>query len=128
MTERVEAKEYKFLAECLLDAVEAIGLLCRGQIVESWRINSRRLEDSYLIPEVLVMVKSRSDLDELRTCIAKVIDGHVMLGTLAPSETFAGYREHDIEKAFKTSSPYRWLVQYDQESATIDDSRIDQLN
>jgi hypothetical protein len=105
-TEVPEASEgamrttYRFRAECQadVDRFEA-KLATHGCHVEGWTLVS--------LPhgETAVDFSTDAPLEALRTILATVVDGHVMLETIAPADAYTGERTYAVSGAKPSVTP-----------------------
>jgi hypothetical protein len=84
-----EATKYRFRAECKHDVDELRRLL--GATLH--RITS---SNSTPFPDDEVELESRLSLEELRVVMRRVVDGHVMVQTVARSEEYTGKRDYEL--------------------------------
>lgn len=81
--------KYKFKAECQENVDELMNKLSDKQAVVD-----QIIPDEYL-PDVEVLISLGSlTLSELRDAMREVEDGHIMVQTLAPEESYTGKRDY----------------------------------
>ena len=76
---------YKFRAECLDDVLELLRLI--GADVHEWRLFKHGEW-----PDVVVELKVQMTLMMLIGVMREVVDGHVMVETVAPIDKYTGER------------------------------------
>jgi hypothetical protein len=80
---------YRFRAECQADVDELRRLL-------STKIDRITIVNSPPFPDVEVEVEVDLSLEELRDTMRRVVDGHVMVQTVARNSEYTGERDYDI--------------------------------
>lgn len=80
---------YRFRAECEADVDKLRQIL--GTMID--RIT---IINSPPFPDVEVEIEVRLSIEELREAMRKVVDGHVMVQTVAPRDDYTGERNYDL--------------------------------
>jgi hypothetical protein len=80
---------YRFRAECQPDVDELLRLL-------GAKFKKITIVISPPYPDVEAEVEIGLDLEELRDVMRRVVDGHVMVQTVARSEEYTGERDYDL--------------------------------
>jgi len=83
---------YKFRAECEADVDELIKLLG-----DEWGYEIKVTQKNPLFPDVEVEIISPLKIDEIQNLMRKVVDGHVMVQTIAPLDSYTGERDLSID-------------------------------
>jgi len=76
---------YKFRAECLSDVSNARKSFCNNQYELTLEIESP-------FPDVVVEIKTQMSFEQIYEALASVINGHVMVETLAIKKEYTGKR------------------------------------
>lgn len=82
-------KVYRFRAECNHDVQEFLKIA--GKNIMEITVTRGSLPDTY------VEFTSTMSLEKIRKSMRKVVDGHVMLQTVALKEDYTGERDYDLE-------------------------------
>lgn len=82
-------KEYKFRAECEIDVDELRKIMGRECLKISKEIS--------VFPDTNVSILTTLDLNALRNEMRKVVDGHVMIQTVALKSDYTGERDYELE-------------------------------
>jgi hypothetical protein len=88
-TNRGSNRVYRFRAECQADVDELRRTL-------GTKIDKITIVNSPPFPDVEVEVEVDLSLDELRDTMRRVVDGHVMVQTVARNSEYTGERDYDI--------------------------------
>ena len=80
---------YRFRAECLPDVDELMRLL-------GAKFKKITIVISPPFPDVEAELEIGLDLTELRNVMRRVVDGHVMVQTVARTEEYTGERDYDL--------------------------------
>jgi hypothetical protein len=80
---------YRFRAECLPDVDELMRLL-------GAKFKKITIVISPPFPDVKAELEIGLDLTELRNVMRRVVDGHVMVQTVARTEEYTGERDYDL--------------------------------
>src|SRR5205814_312092 len=89
LDQAAEERGYRFRAECERDVAELRRLL--GARLERIIVTS---EPPF--PDVEVELATGLSLEELRDAMRRIVDGHVMVQTVARSEEYTGERDYDL--------------------------------
>jgi hypothetical protein len=82
-------KQYKLRAECIHDIIILMNVLDRTRIINMFIIPS-----SYGLPDCQFEINCEYSIEELKRCIKKVPDGHVMHETVTTLKEYTGVRAH----------------------------------
>jgi hypothetical protein len=85
----VADRVYRFRAECEHDVGELRRLL-------GAKLDKITITNSPPFPDVDVKLEIGLSLDELRDVMRRVVDGHVMVQTVARSEEYTGERDYEL--------------------------------
>lgn len=80
---------YRFRAECQPDVDDLRSLLGKG-------FDKITIINSPPFPDVEVELETKLSLEELRAVMRRVVDGHVMVQTVAPLDEYTGERDYDL--------------------------------
>lgn len=83
--------EYRFRAECIVD-VESL-----QQVLAAEKVSFKmKIERDSVFPDAEVWIKApTASIDSLRGYMRRVVDGHVMVQTLALADDYTGERDFD---------------------------------
>lgn len=79
---------YKMRAECMADLTRFLEKVP----VESFSAKHMKVQD-LLLPDLVIEFSSPWNLDQMRPAMAPIIDGHVMLETVALASEYTGERK-----------------------------------
>jgi hypothetical protein len=84
---------YRFRAECRVD-VDRLFRLLGARFGKTTIVNLDL--DSVPLPDVEVELATGLSLEGLRDIMRRVVDGHVMVQTVAPRDEYTGERDYDL--------------------------------
>ena len=84
--------KYKLRAECSMDVASFIAI-SGNQI--SYGSNASISEGIY--PDEEFEFESYLNLEQLRSLLRRVVDGHVMVQTVQPADKYTGIRDYEID-------------------------------
>lgn len=79
---------YKMRAECIADLTSFLEKVP----VESFSAKHMKIQD-VILPDLVIEFSSPLKLTEIRNAMAEIIDGHVMLETVALASEYTGERK-----------------------------------
>lgn len=82
---------YKFRAECAHDVKELSKALLKDKVAAT--INS---DQDGLFPDCEVTIDTECTIEEIRTVMRSVVDGHTMVQTLQSESEYDGIRNYDL--------------------------------
>ena len=83
-------KKYWYLAECNIDEVRLMLGLPREEVVS---VDIIETPDGHIASQLTVRTLS---LEQVRDCMRKVEDGHVMVQTVQPPHLYTGHRDYEL--------------------------------
>jgi hypothetical protein len=86
-------EKFKFRAECLTDVFLFFNYCPEGS-VKDIQYNSLDLIEGY--PDVEISLESKLKLSDFRQICSKIEDGHVMLQTIQPIDSYTGERNYEL--------------------------------
>ncbi len=91
---------YKFRAECVSDVSKLIDLMVTENIKSSVQVVGNNRD----FPDCEVVMQTDCDLNDIRSFIGKLTDGHVILETIKPIDDYTGKRGHILRNVTRLES------------------------